>query len=57
MLTLGLSGNFSAEDEDLVPNIGNLYFEFQQAPAAHAPGFRSPGYVWLRGQCRSRLRA
>ena len=55
MLTLGLSGNFSAEDEDLVPNIGNLYFEFQQAPAAHAPGFRSPGYVRLRGQYRSRL--
>ena len=25
MLTLGLSGNFPAEDEDLVPNIGNLY--------------------------------
>ena len=38
-------------------SIGNLYFEFQQAPAAHAPGFRSPGYVRLRGQYRSRLQA
>ena len=36
-------------------SIGNLYFEFQQAPAAHAPGFRSPDYVRLRGQYRPRL--